>query len=101
MAEQLKQINLRNLFGVDPINDSISDNIIKNRQALINQWNTNHRTDRYVKLIGDDLMIIQGSADDLQMMLISSWFDSAIYGATVIDMTKFNQHLGEITTDAN
>lgn len=35
------------------------------------------------------------------MMLISSWFDSAIYGATAVDMTKFNQHLGEITADAN
>lgn len=100
MTEQLKQINLRDLFGVDPINDSISDNIIKNRQVLVDQWNTNHRTDRYVKLTGDDLMLIQGSADDLQMMLVSSWFDSAIHGATAIDMTKFNQHLGKIITNA-
>lgn len=96
MAEQLKQINLRNLFGVDPINDSISDNAMKNRHVLVAQWNSDHRTDRYVKLTGNDLMLIQGSADDLQMMLVSSWFDSAIHGATAIDMTKFNQHLGEI-----
>lgn len=64
MAEQLKQINLRNLFGVDPVNDSISDNIIKNRQVLVDQWNVNHQTDRYVKLTGNDLMTIRGSADD-------------------------------------
>ena len=100
MSKQMKQINLRDLFGVDPVNDSISDNIIKHRHVLVNQWNSDRRTDRHVKLTGNDLMIIYGSADDLQMMLVSSWFDSTIYGATVVDMAKFNQHLGKIITNA-